>query len=697
MQKVKRRKFLKTFTALALSVLALFSASGIAGKPISTANAEEQSYRYWDDFVNRGAGGAYVQSDTLDYEIRDVHGWGAGITYVGYEVNTAWEYNGITVSIPHYTELHEGDRFGISLVHSPVDYGPEKESLSIVFLYKFGNLSIFLSNSHETSDDHLIGYAYRLVAGFTTQTKYIGGTIDGNDYTAITLKDNGITSDADTDSFTFKLYYGYDETKIAFSADGTSRFTEYEKDVDYGKEFFVPSSSVRNALYGQYRNSMFWQYWNCSEADITGLRIKTFRYYDSITANTIREKNDKITALESNISDMQRTISSLNAQIDTLNAQLDAITAEKEENEQGYQNEIDTLNNRIASLESDIAQKDAQIENLESTVASLNRVIENDTAQAQELQSRISELETALNNADTEYETLETEYETLEEYKAALEAELAEKQQEAEDLNATIARLNETVDSLSYTKTVLEGEKADLQNNLNTVTAEKEELTAELNSKTSEYETALAGQQEEIDTLNASIDTLNERISGYQTEITTLNAQIAELEETNETLRDFYERKILELSTQIDDKNRSINTLNSIIDSLRDKENQLNSQIDALSTMIWAMEQDMAADRELIRELRAQKNAFERQLEVVSSENVGYIAQLKNESLELEKLNNELAELKGSNTQAEKSFWQNVSEWISNNVLYTVLIGVGVVLIIATPIVITVIKKKKRG
>ncbi len=154
--------------------------------------------------------------------------------------------------------------------------------------------------------------------------------------------------------------------------------------------------------------------------------------------------------------------------------------------------------------------------------------------------------------------------------------------------------------------------------------------------------------------------------------------------------------EVAELRREIDEKNSLITALQATTATLRDRELQLTESINTLETRIAALQSDYQANIDEIVALRAEKIALEKQLSVVNAENAKYTSQLALQAQELETLT---VKLTGQEEEkaAEKGFFEAVGEWISNNVLYTVLIGVGVVLIIAAAIAIPIIVKKKRS
>ena len=155
-------------------------------------------------------------------------------------------------------------------------------------------------------------------------------------------------------------------------------------------------------------------------------------------------------------------------------------------------------------------------------------------------------------------------------------------------------------------------------------------------------------------------------------------------------------KEVAELRQQLDVKDSQITALQATIATLRERELQLTESINTLDTRIAALQSDYQANIDEIVALRAEKIALEKQLSVVNEETVRYASQLTLKTQELEALTIQLAGQEEEHT-AEKGFFEVVGDWISDNVLYTVLIGVGVVLIIAAAIAIPIIVKKKRS
>lgn len=270
-------------------------------------------------------------------------------------------------------------------------------------------------------------------------------------------------------------------------------------------------------------------------------RVAALESDKSILQSTLDDANDRITELETIISNLTGENSALKEQLEilkaekqTLEEQITTITdknnelldkvAELEESNRNASTTITELREQISDLEIRISEQETIISNLTSTVQSYENLLE--------------QIRNAL--GITTNEEILPAIEALKQKIASLEADKSRLQTDLDDANTRITILEELVNSGS-------GENTELLEQIEKLQKEKEELTTQiiiitqtnedLANRITELENSLNDANITISELRQTIIDLNIQISEQNTTITNLNIKITTMESLIELIK----------------------------------------------------------------------------------------------------------------------------------------------------------------
>ena len=348
--------------------------------------------------------------------------------------------------------------------------------------------------------------------------------------------------------------------------------------------------------------------------------------------NTYQEIVDKVKDLNKQISDKAAEIESLTQQLEeaqagaasvgTLTNQVNTLTAEKAQLEE----DLDAANSAKTALEGQVSTLNGQISDLNDQISDLNDTIDEKDAAIAEKNAAIAEKDAQIANLGESNATLTSEKQQLEEEKATLESEKAALQNQVNTLTANVSTLEsekqEALDDLAalqeqYDRLVeenalkdqaiselnskvatLESTKTSLEGQLSTVTSQKDALQEE-------YDALEDKSSEQAQTILDQIETLNQK----ENRITDLLDQVSNLESSNETL-----------STQLSDTQAAKAALQAEYNALEDTNSE---QAQTILDQIAALEAKEAAITQLqndVAELEGTNRTLSEQLSDVQSE-----------------------------------------------------------------------------
>lgn len=255
---------------------------------------------------------------------------------------------------------------------------------------------------------------------------------------------------------------------------------------------------------------------------------------------------------------------------------------------------------RIDSLETQVSTLTNELNDANATISSLNTQI--NTAN-----SNISQLNTDLNDANSHITTLNTDIDTL---------------------NGQITTLTKEIDDANTKIGFLEGDKLNLQGNLdnsNIIIAElKNELASDTLSMTQMSE-SIAKYQEDAVIKDKNITDLTNSNIDLQNQITLLNSKILELETaaTNDILT------ITSLQNQIKTLNNDNTYAKDTINTLTNEVTTLNNTITNLNNQITNLKSQISSGASNNQELLDNLNLAQEELKTLEQEYITRLQQVE--------------------------------------------------------------------
>ena len=462
------------------------------------------------------------------------------------------------------------------------------------------------------------------VAGGTTQNGMSLLDSEKNEITRVDPKYYYITE---------KKYEGsYDKSLVINSLNTYNQVRQQDQDTMGRFSITVDDLGGRNIAYKSFYIQAVRP--DTTSTNLTGYTTRTVTFRIELDDGTHIEEREPDPLADCNTyQEIVDKVKDLNKQISDKTAEIESLTQQLEEAQAGaasvgtLTNQVNTLKAEKAQLEEDLAAANSAKTALEGQVSTLN-------GQISDLNDQISDLNDTIDEKDAAI--------------AEKDAAIAEKDAQIASLGESNATLTSEKQQLEEEKATLESEKAALQNQVNTLTANVSTLESEKQDALDD----LAALQEQYDRLveenalkDQAISELNSKVATLESTKTSLEGQLSTVTSQKDALQEEYdalEDKSSEQAQTILDQIETLNQKENRITDLLDQVSNLESSNETLSTQLSDTQAAKAA-------LQAEYNALEDTNSEQAQTILDQIAALEAKEAAITQLQNDVAELEGTN------------------------------------------------